>query len=138
MHALLFFAHLGCVGEELLGEEWSVEVCGRGGVDGSCLQARRCKQCSGSSERRRRKHGIYVDEVRQQWEAISKTRADGTDWPQTHTPLPITMLMRVFSGKARQGACADPRAAVPSSMIRQQTGIEKKPLTIEVRVCVYL
>ena len=51
VYALLCVAHLGCIGEELLGEKWSVEVGGGGGVDGSCLQARRCEQCSGSSER---------------------------------------------------------------------------------------
>ncbi len=49
VYTLLFVAHFGCVGEELLGEEWSIEVCGRCGVN-SCLQACRCEQCSGGSE----------------------------------------------------------------------------------------
>jgi hypothetical protein len=36
-------AHSAGVGEELWGEKWSVEVCGRSGV-GSCgSRARRCK-----------------------------------------------------------------------------------------------
>ena len=51
MYTLLFFAHFGCVGEKLLGEKWSIEVGGGGGVDGNCLQARRCEQCSSSFER---------------------------------------------------------------------------------------
>jgi hypothetical protein len=51
VYAPLFLAHLGCVVEELLGEEWAVEVCRRCGVDRSCLKARRCEQCSGSFER---------------------------------------------------------------------------------------
>jgi len=65
VYALVVFAHFGGVVKELLGEEWSVEVCGGCGVD-SCLQARRCEQCSGSSERRRRKHSICRSVVRQQ------------------------------------------------------------------------
>ena len=95
VYTLLFVAHFGGVGEELLGEEWSVEVCGRCGVD-SCSQTRRCEQCSGGSEGRRRKHSICRRVMRQQGKAISKNSADGMNWP----PLPITILMRLFFGKA--------------------------------------
>jgi hypothetical protein len=47
VYALLVFAHFAGGGEELGGEEWSVEVCGRSGVD-SCSHACGCKY--GSSE----------------------------------------------------------------------------------------
>jgi len=43
VYALLVFAHFAGGGEELWGEEWSVEVCGRCGVDCSCSEARCCK-----------------------------------------------------------------------------------------------
>lgn len=47
VYALLVFAHLAGSGEKLGGEEWSVEVCSRSGVD-SCSHACGCKY--GSSE----------------------------------------------------------------------------------------
>lgn len=40
VYARLFAAHFGGGCEERLGEEWAVEVCGRGGVDGRCSQWR--------------------------------------------------------------------------------------------------
>jgi hypothetical protein len=48
VYALLMLAHFAGGGEKLWGEERSVEVCGRSGVDSSCSQARGCKY--GSSE----------------------------------------------------------------------------------------
>jgi hypothetical protein len=51
VYALLVFAHSAGIGEEPWGEEWSIEVCSRSGVEGSCSQARRGKY--GSSEPRR-------------------------------------------------------------------------------------
>jgi hypothetical protein len=47
VYALLVFAHFAGGGEKLWGEEWSVEVCGRSGVE-DCSHACRCKY--GSSE----------------------------------------------------------------------------------------
>lgn len=40
---LLLVAHFGCIGKEVLGKEWTVEIRVRRGVDGSCLQSRRGK-----------------------------------------------------------------------------------------------
>jgi hypothetical protein len=50
VYALLGFAHFAGIGKEPGGEKWSIEVCGRSGVDGGCSRARRSKY--GSSESR--------------------------------------------------------------------------------------
>jgi hypothetical protein len=40
VYTLLGFAHFAGIGEEPGGEKWSVEVCGRSGVDSGCSRAR--------------------------------------------------------------------------------------------------
>jgi hypothetical protein len=77
VYALLVFAHFAGSGEELGGEEWSVEVCGRCGVDGSCLQARGCKYRSSEADRRRRKHDICMGRSETKENADFKDLADG-------------------------------------------------------------
>jgi hypothetical protein len=57
VYALLVFAHFAGGGEKLRGEERSVEVCSRSGVD-RCSHACRCKYGSSEPSRRRRKHDI--------------------------------------------------------------------------------
>jgi hypothetical protein len=58
VYALLLFAHFAGVCEKLWGEERSVEVCGRSGVDSCCSHARIRKYRSSEPGSRRRKHDI--------------------------------------------------------------------------------
>jgi hypothetical protein len=95
--ASLLLAHFGGVCEEARGEEWSVEVCGRGGADGSCLEACRCEQCSGDSERRRREHNICRREGRRNGQGDFKCSGG---WNELAAVADYNAEARLFFGKA--------------------------------------